>query len=76
MRVLNRCWYLDRPSYIVVSIAELVGQLLDLTWVSARIVIDYHVVCGTNYALPTYLTHKEEVVSIGGDDICIYDRTW
>ena len=73
MCILDWRWHFNGACHVVIGVAELVGQLLDLTWITAGAVVNYHVVCGADDTLSRDLRHKEEVVSVGGHHICVND---
>lgn len=71
MCILYGSGHLDGTCNIVVRIAELVGQLLDLVWVTSRVIIDDHVVSWAHDALPADLTDQKEIIRICSDYVRI-----
>lgn len=66
MSVLHRCWNLDRPRDVVVSIAKLVSEQLDFSRVLLlNLVIDNNVMSWAHYSLVPSSCLADEVKVVG-----------
>ena len=74
--ILDGCWDLNGSSNIIVGIAQLVRQRLNLRRVSSCRIIHYHVMSRAHYSLSRNLTYEEEVIRVVCYYSWIYNCAW
>ena len=65
----------DRAGHVVVGVAKLVSQLLDISWITVCRVMHYHIVRGTHDSLPRDLGYQEEVIAVLSHNLLVYNRS-
>jgi len=76
MSILNGSWHFDRPRDVVVSVAKLESQHLDLFLGVLNCVVDHVVVSWRDHTLSRLLRHQEKVVSVWVHNTRVDNCAW